>query len=362
LLVFFALDAAIFRSGLYARIQSPQSPVGKFFYGTFYEAQRPSDPTRDIIVFGNSKVENGFDVLRHEQSHPEDSFHWINGASSSSDMRWWYYKLRVIDPHRDRYRAVVIPLNGYLARPDAFDLANDYSCAVALTPFLGLADWPIFWNSYDDPTQRQKAMLLSIFQSHAQSADIMDLLAHGPERIRRLLRRASLGWNPPKWDGLGYETVASLQIDPKTGVVTRWPEHLDSFRRTEINRLLVPPTNAESSTERYVSYETTWLDAIVDYYRNTHTQVMIVPMPAYPFSLPAVAPITNAPDLRALIKKSPNLTFLDESPFEPLIDPLMFYDIVHLNSTGRFRFTEILTQQVEKALRLPALSRSSKND
>lgn len=350
LLTFFVLDAALFRSGLYAMVQAPQSPAGSFFYGVFFERHRAADPNRDIIVFGNSKIEVGFDALAHQQQHPEDSYRWFNGASSSSTMRWWYYKLQFIDPHRDRYKAVVIPINGYLVRPVAHDPGDDFRLAVALNPLLNLDQWGSLISSIEDPDAQFKTELLAAFPSHGYASDIMDFISHAPIRIARVALRYWQGAYSKPYAGLGDENMSALKLDPATGRVLQWPAHFDSFAKDEFLKQMKPQGDQQKLAQRYIDYDVKWLQAIIDYYRGSKTKVVILPVPAYAMKFPGVAPLPNAPDVRNLLDPSSNVIFLDDKTYQRFETLSYFHDSLHLDSSGRRDFTDALTQDVENVL------------
>lgn len=360
LLAFLLLDAALFRSGLYAHVQSPYVVAGKFYWWAWYEKRRPADRGRDVLAIGNSKFENGFGVREHELAHPEDPLRFLNGGSPASELRWWYYMLRDVDPRQDRYRAIVIPLNGYLARPDTylpdakltFSLIDEFTSALALAPFLGIADWPTLIASYDSPAQRLKVLRVALFASHAYAADVADLLMDPLERLFQLAARATIG---ARWmynsHGEGPRDLTGLRFDADMRHVLAWPSQFDPIRHVETERLLIPPPDPEASTQRYIRYSVRWLQAIFELYRHSDTRIIIAPITAYAMPLPAVAPIPGAPDLRALLRDvPPNVTFLDEAPYAALARPELFFDTLHFNTPGRLLFTEQLTGDVAKAL------------
>jgi hypothetical protein len=195
LLLFLAMDTALFRSGLYARIQSPESTPGKFFFAVLYESRRSSDPTRDVLVLGNSKMVWGFSPSQHERAHPHDPLRYIHAASSAAQPKWWFYQLRAIDPRRDRYRAIVIPVNGYLLRPDAdaLELGTEYSSAQAIAPLLSASDWPAFLDSFTTEESRRKALRIALFAGHGYDVDVADMVLRPLRRIRLLEERERIG-------------------------------------------------------------------------------------------------------------------------------------------------------------------------
>ena len=51
----------------------------------------------------------GFSAKLANEYRPEDGFRFINFGVSGTGDRVWYYLVRDVDPHRDRYAAITIP-------------------------------------------------------------------------------------------------------------------------------------------------------------------------------------------------------------------------------------------------------------
>ena len=355
LLVFLALDAAAFRSGLYAHIVSPESTSGKFYWSIHYEQRRPSDPARDVLVLGNSKIERGLSVRQIEQEHLADGLHVIVGANPDAQMKWWYYQLRNIDPRQDRYRAIVIPVNGYLVRPEAETVKPfaDYKSALAIAPFLSPKEWPDFLATFEDTATHAKAVLLTLFSARDYSADIADLFARPARRITKLNERAAIA---SRWlydsDGIGAENIEQLRLDYASGRVTQWPAHFDPEQHTETLMYARPSPSTQISTQQMLRYYSIWLGKIIGVYRGSHTAIILLPMPAYGVPMASVDPIKGAPDIRSLLPRNDSQVIaLDEQPFARLQQPALFYDVLHLNNQGRAAFTRLFTQQLNAALK-----------
>lgn len=353
LLVFFALDTALFRSGLYARILLPTSIPAKFVYAIASEAARVPDPARDVLLIGNSKIAVGFSV----DDHAQDTLRYIVNGPPGTELRWWKYQLEMMDPRHDRYRAIVIPVYGYLARPElylydsnGYSLTNEINGATALAPLLPLHEWAQFLQSYDDPAQRFRVLRMLLFSSNAYSSDISDLVFYPALRLQTLQARdaviAGLRFGAPgsPWN------VKELQFADDMRAVTGWPEHFEDSHRRATQRLLLPPADPEASARRYAIYAATWMQAIMDMYRGSKTHVIFVPITAYVAPLPAIRPNPGAVDIRSLVRKTDNATFLDEAPYDALARPEFFEDALHFNREGQKRFTDLLTRQVADVL------------
>jgi hypothetical protein len=70
-------------------------------------------------------------------------------------------------------------------------------------------------------------------------------------------------------------------------------------------------------------------------------------MPRWPFMLPAKRPTATSPDLRTELVGLPNVAVFSEDDFAELESPRYFFDLLHLNATGRTNFTETPGMRIE---------------
>ena len=342
LVVFAGLDTAIFRSGLYAGITSTKSVAGQFAAVARYRISVPPPPgKRQVLVLGHSKIEAALSERQFDEENPDSHLKIVMGSSGGTTLKMWYYLLKCVDPHQDRYAAVVLPIDTYLTPPQEFDDENQISIAQFLAPMLDVEGWRDLIGTYTKPDVRARAIVGALVSSHLYALDLQDLLLHPVDRYRaREWERAAVPTFLYEWKG--YEgDVTDLEIDPKTAKIIHAPEHLDAFRRAEaeVRFHIPPPEVAQAATAQFHAFRRQWLKRIVGLYANTETKVIVVQTPRWPFFMPAITPIPGAPNVRDEIPPSKNVIVVPEPEFEDLEEPKNFYDVLHVNTLGRHAFT-----------------------
>src|SRR5579872_6110030 len=113
LCVLFLLDAAVFRSGFYARYLEPDSAAG--FFENVFKAGRESRFQRPhrALVLGDSQIAEGFSPQLADQAGASSGWEFVSSAVGGASLRNWYYMVRDLDPDRSRFDVVVLPLRGY---------------------------------------------------------------------------------------------------------------------------------------------------------------------------------------------------------------------------------------------------------
>jgi hypothetical protein len=345
-LCFFVLDNLIFRSGLYARIIKPEAIGGQLLDIVQFNSADQINPVRDVLILGNSKIASAFGTGDFEQLYPNANLRPLMGAVPGSTLKWWYYQLRAQDPNQDRYKAIVIPLEGYKIPPRSVDQENQYSDAQMLAPIISLRDWPGFLSSFTDPAVRARARLLAIFTSHAYSFDLHDLLLRPIQRIWGRIQRNRMGLNPLQSNRRG--TLEELKIDTLTGKPSAYPAGFGAFNKRVTDDHFVGPTpdQAKAWTARTAIFESTWIRRIVNDYKDSETRLIFINIPRWPMPLPALKPIGDAPDMMSMIPAHPNIIVLPEDEFTHLEQPKYFADVMHMNDAGRLLFTRQLGQKL----------------
>ena len=351
-LCFFVLDNLLFRSGLYDLIVSPITTGGKLVDMVRFNKAIQTDPTRDVLLMGNSRTEWGFGTGEFAQIYPHATIRPLMGAVPGSNIEWWFYQLRAQDPHHDRYAAIMIPLDGYRAAPLAVDQQNRYDTAQVLAPIMHLRDWRDFLAHFSDPAIRARARVLAIFSSHDYSLDLQDLLLHPFARYHARREREHVGskWLDD-WHG-AHGSIEALRLDPASGKPIAYPSGFNAFRKNETDaEFISPPSDqAESWTAREAAFQATWIRRIVADYAGSKTRIIFLNIPHQPMPLPALQPIADAPDLRSSIPEAPNVVVLPEDQFTDLEKPKYFVDVLHLNRAGRLLFTSRLGQTLQNLL------------
>jgi hypothetical protein len=353
LLACCALEQALFGSSWYAAHQSPVSVAGDWWHTIEEERRRPGDPAHTVAILGNSKIRQGLNMPVLAGYERPGGLHFVSLAVEGSQMEWWYHQLRILDPDANRFRAVVIPVNGYRVRPEAglLKFQADDGMIVAVGPFLHLRDWPDVLAGLDGWPEKAHGLAQLLFPAMGRGADAIDF-ARGPDsRLALVAARERDGAHErATHQGLGPETLSGLRYDRATGTVSAWPAHFTLAKQKEALRYMRPPADPVGQTMATYAYERTWLTRIAAYYRHSHTAVIVVPVPAYGVPMAGVDPIADAPDIRDAFAGSPDLRFLPEPPFAALQRPDDFNDVLHMNTAGNTRFTALLACAVEHAL------------
>jgi hypothetical protein len=343
-LAFFALDNLVFRSGLYMRVIPPVTTSTKLFSTVVAEERRTPSGKTDVLLTGNSRMEFAFSKGAFAKRFPQSPLDPIVAAVPGSDLKWWYYILKALDPHQNRYACIVLSLDDFRVEPSVQDPENWYYTAQSLVPVIGFAEMPGFIGTFTDDAVRALVWRRMIFSSRGAG---MELFLPVWQRITdRVLKRGrpkvSIEDGPP-------QSVESLVISNDTGGVLSYPAHFDAFMKRESDAEFIRPSEAEAErlTNRNAIFQQTWLRRIVQLYRASTTKLMILQMPRWPFMLPAKRPTATSPDLRAELAGLPNVAVLSEGDFAELETPRYFFDLLHLNTTGRTKFTETLGMRIE---------------
>jgi hypothetical protein len=342
---FFLLDFAIFRSGLYLRIVPPVTTSAKLLAAVRAESARPSSPRRDVLITGNSRMEFGFqeDYL---QRHPDARIAPVKVAVPGSDLKWWYYILKDIDPRQDRYAAVVLSVNAYKIEPGLLDDENAYSTAQSIVPILHIDEIPAFVDTFTDPPTRARVLRKALMVGRGAALEWLLPIWRGMVRVLQGGQLRQLDpVNPP------LQTVEKLQVSPD-GKVIDYPDHFDAFQKKDADESYVraPEADIRKETEENARFQEKWLRRIADLYTGSATRIIVVQLPRWPAPLPAVTPENDAPDLRNDLADVSNINFVDDQEFQYLENPRYFTDVFHMNSRGQAEFTEKFVPRLEKML------------
>lgn len=351
-IVFLALDNGIYRSGLYAHATSTKSVAGHFAMVARWCIEQAPSTKKDVLVLGHSKIEAALSARQFDEENPDSNLRLVLGSSGGTTEKMWFYLLKHIDPNRNRYPAIVIPIDTYKTPPLSTDCDNLIADAQFLAPMLEPKDWRDFIDSYTDPKVHAKVVLGVAVSSHLYATDLQDLLLHPIDRYQEL------AWTKKaaptflyNWDG--YDgSLETLVVDRENAKIVSAPPHLDPFRRGEAEERLkrLPQEHVAEWTARYHAFRKKWLTRIVDYYAGSPTKIVIVQVPRWPFDMPSLLPIEGAPSITDFIEPSQNVVLLDEHEFEDLEKPENFYDVLHVNKHARHEFTARFAKELRSAL------------
>ncbi len=347
-MLFFLLDGMLFRSGLYARFQQPNTPSGSMAAIIRFTSAAPTDPRRTVLVMGSSKTEYGFGARNVEEDFPNAPIQPVMGAFPGSNEEYWYYALERIDPHHNRYAAVVIPLPGYKIGPLNEGFSNSYSAAQMLIPVVPLSGLRAFLGDFSEPSLRWRAAVLALAPSHLYAADLEDFLLHPVARLNAVRSREAAGVNYLYIDPPHTDTMDGLAIDPRSRKVVKYPARFNVLFRDDMDQRFVAPLpeQALKQTARNAAFSAKWLGRIAESYKDSRTKLIFIDMPHQPVDLPAHQPVAGAPDIRDMLPKQANIFVLPADMFSGLQQPHYFIDLDHMNIYGKELFSRKLGQAI----------------
>ncbi len=341
----FALDALIFRSGLYTSVLEPDSSTGVFELVLRREQQAQPWYGRNLVVtLGDSRFAY-YPRVANEQT-PATGIGFRHAGVAGTDARAWYYMLRDLDPTRERYRAIVLGVDDYDDEDGAYDIGDDLATLHYVAARLRLSDVIPFSLSFHNPGSRWEAFRGSLLKGIVFQRDILAFLSHPRKRIADIELDAS-GFE--EWT-YGYvdsdRNVVGLKIDWNTLTAT-FPPDSDALR-DQMNRFVL--YRAYPQTGLHAAFRRQWFGRLLDRYRGTSTKVIFVRLPRGPVPRPNYLVHKMSSSIREFAAR-PGVLLVDEHAFESLETPELFKDAFHLNNAGCSRLSVRLAQEIAKLLR-----------
>ena len=332
-----------FRSGFYTRYLEPESSTGSF-EGTFrLEKNRAPTHKKEVLVVGSSRLAEGFSAKLSDRYKPEDGYRFFNCAVPSSGARTFYYQIRDLDPQRNRYAAIAIPIDDFNDLDDIEDVADRVSDIRLEINRLRVTDIVPYTLSFTRWKSRREILRGVLFKGTVYQLDLADFIEHPTERLARvkMFRENAGGWG---YDYGGIErNLAGLNVDWTTRHATYPPGMPEDQRRFLENVFF----EKHLQRGRNRDFEVRWLGLLVDRYRDSKTKIIIFQPPRGPFPRPSPnLPWTAVDELR----KRSWVTIIDSHKFESLEKPELFADHVHLNSEGRKIFTPMFVDAVKEVV------------
>lgn len=178
----FALDALLFRTGLYTSILEPDSSTGIF--ELILRREQHAHPWYGgnlIVTLGDSRFAY-YPRVANEQT-AATGFAFRHAGVAGTDARAWYYMLRDLDPTRDRYRAIVIGVDDYDDEDGAYDIGDDLATLHYVAARLRFSDVIPFALSFENSTARWQALRGSLLKGIVFQRDLLAFLSHPAKRI-----------------------------------------------------------------------------------------------------------------------------------------------------------------------------------
>jgi hypothetical protein len=348
----FFLDAAVFRNPVYKHWLEPESAAGSLDLAVDSAAHvRLAAPNR-VLLFGDSQMTEGFSARLAEQTMGAE-WQFVNAAVPGSTPRTWYYMLREIDPNRNRFTVVALPLPDYddvdvpiTYGGDHWDNDSDRELdAHWLAGELSLKDVRTFPWTFRSYTRRSRMFVRTLFKGLLLRRDFRDFLNHPASRIAKARMFAM---HHAEWE---YDYAGSPES--LEGMRVSWsPLRIDfpsSVSRSVANDVRDVYRRKPEALGHMTEYRKQWLGGIIDYYRGRPVQVILFRVPQRPI------PIRYhwGRQLDFFVRHAENSSeavVLDQHLFDDLEQPADYRDGSHLNRRGRQEFSRRLAIQISQAV------------
>ncbi|MFN8938649.1 MAG: hypothetical protein ACK6DX_22605 [Acidobacteriota bacterium] len=340
--LFFAADAALFRSGLYTPWLEPNSSAGMLQLTLARARKHQAEwPEPLVLTLGDSRMNYSAKLTNAYAASRGYPFRFSHGGVAGTNPRVWHYILRELDPSARRYKAIVFPLDSF-DDEDTFIDYSDYPLDVNyLALLLRWSDLPSYPLTYTTPKYAREAWKACLLKGASLQQDILAFLTNPALRIEQA--RVTRDWWPSgSYDYLEEEkSVAGLSVDWNTGQVTVPPGMDRQVLETVILRPNAPQTG------RYGQYRRRWFGEILARYKNSPTRIVFVMLPRGPILRP---PITTLSSSIREFARHPNVTLGDERRYQSLEKPEFFRDALHMNRAGSTRYGHLFTDEIAQVL------------
>jgi hypothetical protein len=333
----FLLDAAMFRTGFYVRYLEPESYAGNFEATLTAGLEKQFKRPHHVLVLGDSQIAEGFSSKVADEAGAAAGWEFFNAAVGGAAMRCWYYMVRDLDPDRTRFDVIVLPLRGYSDVADAENRA-DRDDPRWVIGRLRLSDIAEFSSSFTTPLARLQAIRETLFQGLVYRRDLREFLRDPATRIGHVNDcRAACADSFYGYEGRA-ENLNGVWMDWPTNTL-HFPDRVSPAVRAEM-KLHTNYRQWSVGFER--AYRKLWLGRIIELYRGTPAKIVIISLPYRPFPIP-YSWKGDSDSFTSQASKNSQVAILDEQLFEDLERPEFFFDVFHLNRTGRVLFTKRLT-------------------
>ena len=338
---FLLVEAFLFRTNLYRRALLPFSTTGSLEMVLDAERTRPIRHPNQILAVGDSRM-----ALRTWLANQLGTKYTFAFAGIAGSLpRVWRYLMRDIDPTRNRYAAILLPVDDY-DDEDWEDIGNRSTDLRYLIYRLGYRDLPEFAGSFTTNELKLTAAQGILLRGMVLKDDLIDFLNDPAKRID-LVSGQTRSWYGVQENFIGSDkTMEGLSIDWNARRAT-YPARLNAAERKMVDAVLL--RGSIQQTGRKGAYMRQWFGKIIDQYQGSRTKLIFYRMPRGPLVRPAGWSQKKTHSIRDLAAK-PNTILLDEHLFDPLEKPEFFMDPLHLNAEGCRLFTEILTRKVSRVL------------
>jgi len=343
--LFVLANVLLFATPFYRGLVAPDSRAGSFERVLADAQAAATDPRRDVLVLGDSRIYNGLDPLTAGRAAPGLSF--LDAAVPGTTPRCWSVFDRALDPRATRFRAVVIPVDTYgdddsaIGSVDGDDRYDDLHYVVFAA---GLFDIARLAASFPSGDHRVQASFELLMRGPLLRGDIQAFLLDPSGRFAALAAPRSSSVTAAHFRA---GSMAGLRVDFARGTLVEPP----LFPASERNELRRQVLRAGDPSAAYATYRREWLEPIVRRYRATGTPVIFVRIPTRPLhrTLPPGPSGTIA-----AFGRDDAARILPAQRYLALERPELFGDAEHLNRSGAVRFSALLGADVAHVLRDPS--------
>lgn len=333
------INIFLFNSKVYFKILQPKSSAGRTHFFSTTEKVRTSNPSRDIIVLGDSRIEFGFsDEISNSTT---DKFHFLNAGIAGTASRVWYYLLREMDPRSDRYRAIILTFSSF---SDRFNFnENNRDDIRYLVPLAGIYDTLEIAFSYDTKLYQVENALCLLLKGFALQGDILEFLQNPKKRIdvvgKYNIAEERKNYRPTSdsLNGIYYDSIKNSII---------FPNDIPEQEKFYISR---DYSNQFDNILLYnIRYNLRWLNKIIEFYTNSNTLIILAKIPCVPLYTGRQNLRTNESSslLDIGILNSNKVIILPDELFNYLEKPEYFRDHIHLNRPGRELFSRHIASTI----------------
>lgn len=332
LVLFLLLDGAVFHTGLYSSVLSPQSYAGRMQLLLDRERQRPASSSRRVLVLGDSRMAEGFSDRRADEL-AGPGWDFINASLGGTTPRVWYYMLREMDARGDRYAVVVLPvehrdvaapLPGFAQIKDALDKPLDITLAA---PLLRYADCLAFPSSFPGWNNQCRAFMASVLRGSSYHSDLLDFVEHPARRYKQVRASGLVSFRKGNYPGKEQDLVG-VKYDQEHETLV-FPAGFPPASKAMLERRLAPP----QPTPEWPVYRKRWIGKILRHYANSQTRIVLLQLPRGPFVREARSPEEDASTLSELVENDRTI-LLGQDEFRDLENPKFFFDALHPNAGG----------------------------
>jgi len=341
-----ALDAMVFRSGLYRHAVEPESTAGMTLLALRNAEFQYRPDMRNVLVMGDSRVGEGVSArIANETAHPR-GINFVTIGISGSTPRVWNYVLRELDPQRNRFDSILLMATSLRDDQTHERLADRQLDTAYLAPILGLADIKTYTDSFDDPKLRREAAYAIGLPEIPMQRDLQNFLRTPGARLHKV----KVWQDYPAW----YRDYPGKQVDmPDIPVITptqlepNITANVDPQTRREIIDYFKEWTGVNNASIKLASsrYRLAWYGSIAENYRGSSTNVIVFAMPRGPYH--AALGISNEPEgALSYLESIDAISLLSVPSFHDFETSQYFADVLHMNRRGREAFSAELSRSL----------------